>query len=137
MSIAIPEGYELHAGRGRENAKAALAIAEERGFPAASVLTHPEGYLVRTVDEESETNAGEVGAIETVPGAESESPVEPEPVELPKPSASKAEQEAFAAEHGIDLSETTNTETRAAAIQAWADAQPDASAEAVETEEEN
>ncbi len=132
MSIAIPEGYELHAGRGRENAKKALATAEERGLPASSVLTHPEGYLI-PVDTDG------ADAVETEPGAEDNEPVflQAEPIELPKPTASKAEQEAFAAEHGIDLSETTNTETRAAAIQAWADALPQAKAEGADTEEEN
>ena len=132
MSIAIPEGYELHAGRGRENAKKALATAEERGLPASSVLTHPEGYLIQVG-----TDGADV--VETEPGAEDNEPVflQAEPIELPKPTASKAEQEAFAAEHGIDLSETTNTETRAAAIQAWADALPALPAESGSETKEN
>lgn len=113
MSIAIPEGYELLAGRGRENAKKAIAAATDRGFPEHSVLTHPEGYLVPT---------GETSDA-------------PDSIELPKANASKAEQEAFAEEHGIDLSDTTNAETRAAAIQAWADALPEAQAEPVDKKE--
>lgn len=129
-NIAIPEGFELLHGRNRENAKKAISTAEGRGFPTSSVLTHPEGYLIPT---------GEVDAIETEPGAEGNEPIEfvGEPIELPKATASKSEQEAFAEKHGINLSETTNTETRAAAIQAWADALPQAKAEGADTEEEN
>ena len=129
-NIAIPEGFELLHGRNRKNAQEAISRAEERGFPTSSVLTHPEGYLIPT---------GEVDAIETEPGAEGNEPVElvGEPIELPKATASKAEQEAFAEKHGIDLSETTNAETRAAAIQAWADALPQLTAEAADTEKEN
>ena len=132
MSIAIPEGYELLAGRNRENAKKALATAEERGLPTSVVLTHPEGYLIPVG-----TDGADV--VETEPGAEDNEPVflQAEPIELPKPTASKAEQEAFAAEHGIDLSETTNTETRAAAIQAWADALPALPAESGSETKEN
>ena len=129
-NIAIPEGFELLHGRNRENAKKAISTAEERGLPTSSVLTHPEGYLIPT---------GEVDAIETEPGTEGNEPVElvGEPIELPKATATKAEQEAFAEKHGIDLSGATNAETRAAAIQAWADALPQLTAEAADTEKEN
>lgn len=119
MSIAIPEGHELLSGRNRQNAKEALMAAVDRGFPEQAVLTHPEGYLIPT---------GESKVDE---------PVEVETLELPKPTASKAEQEAFAEEHGIDLSGTSNAETRHAAIQAWADAQPEAQAEAADDQKEN
>lgn len=129
-NIAIPEGFELLHGRGRENAKQAISTAEERGFTSDRVLTHPEGYLIPV-------EVSDVDTVETEPGTENEPPHELETFELPKASASKAEQEAFAEEHGIDLSETTNTETRAAAIQAWADALPQAKAKAADTEEEN
>ena len=122
MSIAIPEGYELLAGRNRKNAKKALGEAVDRGFPEQTVLTHPEGYLIPT--GETADNTAEVDEAG-------------EAIELPKPTASKAEQEAFAEEHGIDLSGTTNAETRAAAIQAWADAQPEAQAEAADDQKEN
>lgn len=124
MSIAIPEGYELLAGRNRKNAKKALGEAVDRGFPEQAVLTHPEGYLIPTGETADDT-------------AEVKDGVQPEEIELPKPTASKAEQEAFAAEHGIDLSGATNAETRAAAIQAWADAQPEAQAEAADDQKEN
>ena len=124
MSIAIPEGYELLAGRNRKNAKKALSIATDRGFPEQAVLTHPEGYLIPTGE-----TADDTAEVDEVGGAEA--------IELPKSTASKAEQEAFAEEHGIDLSGTTNAETRAAAIQAWADAQPEARAEAADDQKEN
>ena len=124
-NIAIPEGFELLHGRNRENAKKAISTAEERGLPTSSVLTHPEGYLIPV-------EVSDVDTVETEPGTENEPPHE-----LPKANATKAEQEAFAEKHGIDLSEATNAETRAAAIQAWADAQPEAKAEAADTKKEN
>lgn len=129
-NIAIPEGFELLHGRNRENAIQAISTAEERGFTSDRVLTHPEGYLIPV-------DLDEVDTVETEPGTEGDEPHELETIELPKANAPKAEQEAFAEEHGIDLSETTNTETRAAAIQAWADAQPEAQAEAADTTKEN
>lgn len=125
MSIAIPEGYELLAGRNRKNAKKALSTATDRGFPEQVVLTHPEGYLIPTGETSDEVTA------------EVKDDVQFEEIELPKPTASKAEQEAFAEEHGIDLSDTTNAETRAAAIQAWADALPEAQAEGADDQKEN
>ncbi len=127
MSIAIPEGYELLAGRNRKNAKKALGEAVDRGFPEQTVLTHPEGYLIPT----GETADG------TAKMEEADEAGEAEAIEQPKPTASKAEQEAFAEEHGIDLSGATNAETRAAAIQAWAEAQPEAQAEAADDQKEN
>lgn len=42
----IPEGYYLLAGKSKENARQALAEAEENGFPAESVLTRNEGFLI-------------------------------------------------------------------------------------------
>ena len=121
MSIAIPEGYELLAGRNRKNAKKALSIATDRGFPEQTVLTHPEGYLIPTG----------VDAIETEPGTEGEEPlvIEGTPIDLPPVSASKGDLEAFAAEHGVDLTEAKNNEDRHAAIKAWADSLPELTAE--------
>ena len=121
MSIAIPEGYELLAGRDREHAKEALATAVDRGFPEQSVLTHPEGFLIPTG----------IDAIETEPGTEGEEPlvIEGIPIDLPPASASKGDLEEFAAEHGIDLTEAKNNEDRHAAIKAWADSLPELTAE--------
>ena len=129
-NIAIPEGFELLHGRNRKNAQEAISRAEERGFGSDRVLTHPEGYLIPV-------EVSDVDTVETEPGTENEPPHELETVELPKANATKAEQEAFAEKYGIDLSEATNAETRAAAIQAWADAQPEAKAEAADTKKEN
>lgn len=49
----IPEGYELLAGRSRDNARAALAAAEERGLDVSTVLTVRDGYLIPLGDSES------------------------------------------------------------------------------------
>jgi hypothetical protein len=53
MALNIPDGHELLSGRSRENAVKALATAEKRGLPAASVKTHPEGYLIPLGDEKA------------------------------------------------------------------------------------
>lgn len=120
-NIAIPEGFELLHGRNRENAIQAISTAEERGFTSDRVLTHPEGYLIPTG----------VDAIETEPGTEGEEPlvIEGTPIDLPPVSASKGDLEAFAAEHGVDLTEAKNNEDRHAAIKAWADSLPELTAE--------
>ena len=47
----IPDGFELHAGRGPEKARAALDLAEERGFSRKSVRLTPEGYLIPISEE--------------------------------------------------------------------------------------
>lgn len=47
----IPDGYELLVGRSRENARKALAMADERGLPPQAVLTRRSGYLIPIIDE--------------------------------------------------------------------------------------
>lgn len=109
-TTAIPEGHELLAQRSPGNAKKAIALAEKRGYDSSAVLTIGEGYLIPIGDDEiDETD-------ETVETAETE-------IEIPAKSATKSEQEAFASEHGIDLTDTKNAEERHAAIEAWAAAQ--------------
>lgn len=129
--MQIPEGYDLLPNRSRENAKAALALAVERGVPESSVLTTQDGYLIplgsqaTEVDDleadtdESDTDGQDV--IESAPGSENEEPViiEGEDITPPVASATKGEFEAFAEKHGIDLSGAKNNEDRHAAIQAW------------------
>lgn len=44
--MTIAKGFGLIAGRSRENAKAALAAAEEAGLTPAVVLTNDDGYIV-------------------------------------------------------------------------------------------
>lgn len=102
MSTQIPDGYELLPERNKENAKKALARAVDKGFPASAVLTHRDGYLIPLSDDEK---------AETL---------EAEVVEITAPSknASKAEIEAFAEEHNIDLGDAGNNEQRLAAIEA-------------------
>lgn len=136
--MQIPEGYDLLPTRSRENAKAALALAVERGVPESSVLTTQDGYLIplgsRAAEvedleadtdeadtESDDTESDSPDVIESAPGSENEEPViiEGEPITLPVASATKGEFEAFAEKHGIDLSEAKNNEDRHAAIQAW------------------
>lgn len=145
MSKSIPEGYELISGRSRENAIKAIALAEERGISSEAVLSWQEGYLVPLETNEvaklvpettlhrrgDEIDEFEIDDEDDTPDViESTDPngapveVQAEKIELPKATASKTEQEAFAAEHGIDLSETTNAETRHAAIVAWSESLP-------------
>lgn len=45
--------YDILPGRNSENAKKAIALAEERGFPAESVLTFRDGYKVPLADEDA------------------------------------------------------------------------------------
>jgi len=42
----IPEGYDFLPDRSRDNARKALALAEERGLEADVVLTVTDGYLI-------------------------------------------------------------------------------------------
>lgn len=126
--MQIPEGYDLLPERSRENAKAALALAVERGVPESSVLTTQDGYLIplgsQTADESLDGDVDESNGqnvIETAPGSENEEPVviDGETIALPVASATKGDLEAFAEKHGIDLSEAKNNDDRHAAIQAW------------------
>lgn len=52
MTNLIPDGYELLSGRGRDNAREAIRIAEERGFPSESVLSQTDGYLIPLTEEQ-------------------------------------------------------------------------------------
>lgn len=124
----IPEGYELLSGRSAANAQHAIALADERGVPSWAVLTQQEGYLIPLSGDsfDGPDDGGLHRADEQTPSDESREVPEDngsDEIELPKPTASKAEQEAFAQERGIDLTDTTNAETRHEAIVAWANAQ--------------
>lgn len=99
MSTQIPDGYELLVGRNTQNAILAIDTAEERGFPAESVLTQRDGYLVPLDPDEIVT-------------------VDAEEVDLPGKNASKAEIEEFATKWGIDISSASNNPERLAAIDA-------------------
>lgn len=97
---AIPEGYELLAGRSRENARAALDAAEAKGLEPQTVLTHPEGYLIPLTGEED---------------------AEVEEVDFPKASDSNDEIAAWRDEHlpGFEFPEdASNREKKVAALQA-------------------
>lgn len=95
MTTNIPEGYELLSGRSRENAKAALALAEERGIDTSAVLTTPGGYLIPLADDDgSDVPASDDGS--DVPDATAG--------EIIFPDAEKANHsdiDAFATEHEV------------------------------------
>lgn len=78
MRNEIPEGYELVVGHSAENARTALASAEERGHGPETVLRSRSGYLVPLGDslpdpihppatvEEAQERAAEAEELETV-----------------------------------------------------------------------
>lgn len=99
----IPEGFELHVGRGKDYANAALDLAEERGFARTSVKVHPQGYLV-PVDADAEDEEPDEFIVEEI--------------SLPGKNASKAEISKFAEENGIDISGASNNGERLAEIEA-------------------
>lgn len=49
----IPEGHSLLEGRSKENARRALAEAEENGFGPEAVLTRADGYLIPLAAEKA------------------------------------------------------------------------------------
>lgn len=65
--------YDILPGRGSENAKKALALAEERGFAATDVRTFRDGYYVPldapddVQDEESTDGKDEAEAEKPAP----------------------------------------------------------------------
>lgn len=48
----IPEGYFLLGGTTKENARAAIAEAQDRGFGAETVLTRHDGFLIPLAEGE-------------------------------------------------------------------------------------
>lgn len=117
----IPDGFELHAGRGRDFAKAAIDLAVERGFEGSSVLVRPEGYLVPVGDDDAGQAPGE-GLVPSDPGAGDPGASDDESgkaiieeVTIPKTKDGLIE---FAKTHDIDLGDATNNEQRTAAIEA-------------------
>lgn len=68
--------YDIMPGRGRENAKKAIELAEERGFDATEVRTFRDGYYVplseddapeENTEEEGDSGKDESKAEETKP----------------------------------------------------------------------
>lgn len=92
----IPEGYELLHGRGRENARKAIELAEERGLDSSQVLvsTTLGGFLI------------------PVPVAEAQE------VEVVTEKNTVPEIDAFAEEWNIDLGEAKNKAEKIDAINA-------------------
>lgn len=128
MRTEIPEGYELVVGHSTENAKTALATAEERGLGPETVLRSPSGYLVplesvpeatlppANVEEAAERIAAEREAAE----ADAED-VDAEEVELPTKSNSNEEIDAWRDENlpGFEYpADATNKEKKVAALSA-------------------
>lgn len=134
--IAIPEGYDLLPGRNGKNARKALALAEERGYPTSAVLTTTDGYLIplpkdeieqsQAADEEVDPDVVALSAYIEEHGLTpadvlavlEDSVAIVEEIELPKVTDKVADVEAFAKEHNIDLGDASNNEQRIAAIEA-------------------
>lgn len=99
----IPDGYELLVGRSRDKARAALALADERGLKPQEVLTRYDGYLIPIVD-----GAPDEEFTEIVSDGAGGDPVEvtAEPIETPNESWKNEDIDAWAAEHvpGVDVS---------------------------------
>lgn len=114
--IGIPDGYELLAGRSRDNAREAIARADGRGLPPEAVLTRRDGYLIP------------LGADEIVADSEDGDPVEVtgEAIELPDESWKNEDIDAWAAENLPHVS--TADLKKAEKIQAIQDAIPELSA---------
>lgn len=60
MGLPIPEGFDLLPNRSRDNARKAIALAEERGYDSFSVLSRSDGYLIPL----GEGDLGDVGDAE-------------------------------------------------------------------------
>jgi hypothetical protein len=72
--MATPEGYGIIPGRGRDNARAALAAAEAAGYPADVVRTVADGYLVPN----AVLDKFEEGSFDQAESTEPESTPEPD-----------------------------------------------------------
>lgn len=135
-TLGIPDGYELLPVRSRENAKAALAAAEEKGFDPSTVLTHPEGYLIPLTEDEKAA-AAEADEVED---DEDDEEFEVKHFDLPKATDSNDEIAAWRDEHlkGFEFPEdATNRELKVAALTAEVErhtALQDAEIEAAEAE---
>lgn len=125
---SIPEGFELLSGRGRENAKEALSLAEQRGFDPSTVRvsTALGGFLIPLGDSVVESEEADV--IETIPGTENEPPVVLEAKEIPElPDPNKAtvaEIEQFGIDHFPGLELTGTKAEQVAQMQAVIEAAP-------------
>lgn len=92
--MTVPDGYGIIAGRGRENAQAAIAAAVAAGFEPEIVRTQKEGYLVplKVLDKYEELQS----APEETPKAK------PLTAAQKKAAAKKAAKEAEAAEAVVE-----------------------------------
>lgn len=92
----IPEGYDFLPDRSRDNARKALALAEERGLEADVVLTVTDGYLI-PLNEGGETADAATIQDQVEDDENSGGEAQAEEVVLPKESDSHADIDAFAA----------------------------------------
>ena len=113
----IPEGYELLSGHSRENARKALSLAQERGFPVETVLSVKDGYHVPLEGTEPPVIGGYVSnePDEIVSDSEDGEPVEIEGVPLEDHTV--AELKDLAEKDGIDLGGATKKADIIAAIE--------------------
>lgn len=115
--MQIPDGYELIAGRGRDIAQKAMALADEREIPTTAILTTADGYLIpKSGKGLGGRNDG--GLIRRGEGDEEILEAEVEEVEIPTASSKKDDIIAFAKHWKIDLGDAKNNEDRVAAINA-------------------
>lgn len=127
MARSIPEGYELLSGRGSENARKAISLAEERGVDASRVISQTDGYLIPLGEDShihsAEAPAGPVGdPIANIADRQGTQPDADESGDDPVPTAtdSHAEIDAWAADHNITFdgieAENADKPTRAEKI---------------------
>lgn len=90
--MTVPDGFGIIAGRGRENAQAAIAAAVAAGFEPEIVRTQKEGYLVplKVLDKYEELQGKTKEAPEEAPKAK------PLTAAQKKAAAKKAAKEAEA-----------------------------------------
>ncbi len=118
--MLIPEGYELISGRGRDIARQAMALADERGIPTHAVLTTQDGYLIPKNGDafDGPDDGGLIRVAEIELRNEETVTVQAEEVELPTASWKKDDIIDFAERFKIDLGDAKNNEDRVAAINA-------------------
>lgn len=94
-------------------------MAKVRTFYGFQGVIAPLGAVARAASEAA-------AAIETIPGTESEPPVEitAEAVEIPGARAKVEELDAFAEKHGIQFPEGANGKAKRAAIVEWVESLP-------------
>jgi hypothetical protein len=118
--MLIPDGYELIAGRGRDIAQKAIALADERDIPTTAILSTADGYLIPKSGEGlgGRNDGGLIRRGELTTEVEETVTVQAEEVEIPTASWKKDDIIGFAERWKIDLGDAKNNDERVAAINA-------------------